>query len=217
MSSPQKSTITCPNCRKRYKETIWASVNTDLSPDLPERIITGAFFHTVCPHCSNQTTIHYDMLYNDMKHQAWVWLVHLDQREDPEKAMKEIREVLLPRGVETRLVTNLDQLRDKVSVLEAGLDDRVVEICKLFMEEQLWEQNPDFHAYFVMFNYLDGENYIRFFDETGKEIHYILDRRMYDIVEEEYRDALGSLPQERYPIYDKVWAIEFLNSLQEGN
>ena len=41
MSMPNKATVNCPDCNAAFTTTVWSSVNTDLSEDLAEKIISG--------------------------------------------------------------------------------------------------------------------------------------------------------------------------------
>ena len=48
MSIPRKTKGTCPKCKTPFDMTVWDSVNTDLSPDIPQKIISGELLKTPC-------------------------------------------------------------------------------------------------------------------------------------------------------------------------
>ena len=140
MSLSRKETIACPKCKKNFEVTIWNTVNTDLAEDVAELIVTGKFFVETCSHCGYHLTLNYPLLYQDLKHKAMVWII--PRGEGREKKIAEIRGGLAVPEYTTRMVAGIDQLREKVSALESGRDDRVLELLKWSLVQNLQKQMP---------------------------------------------------------------------------
>ncbi|MBQ6075950.1 MAG: zinc-ribbon domain-containing protein [Lachnospiraceae bacterium] len=205
MSIPRKTTLTCPNCGKQFSTNIYLSINTDYAIDLPRRIIDGTWFNTTCPHCKSVTNLHYDVLYHDLVHKAMIWAIEKNQNPDYQKKVSEIRATKNPYGL-TRLVDGIEELREKVACLEKGRDDRVIELCKVFMTVQLMEQTPDFSVNKVFYTLAGNKEVVFFYDVKKNAMHAILDDRLYDILKEQFQDKLDAAEQTGYPVYDFDWA-----------
>lgn len=165
MSKEQTARIECPSCGCAADFRIWNSLNTSLDPDAKEQLLNGALFHFTCPECGGSAEINYPMLYHQMEDRLMIHLVY-DQdgydlayescsRQsgccgvDPEfcdymdKAMA---------GYLYRIVTSHNSLMEKVRIFDAGKDDRIIELIKVFVAGNLRKQYPelgDFALYYV--------------------------------------------------------------------
>ena len=210
MSIPQKATITCPHCGNPYSVTIFVSINTDYIQDLPKRIIDGSWFDAVCPICHKTVSLEYDVLYHDMIHHAMVWLISKEYSPDYKRRIMEIRSSY-HAGNMTRLVLSKGELREKVACLEKGRDDRVIELCKAFMLEQLMETVPDFEVNSVFYSIVENKEVIFFYDKSGKAIHSFLEDTLYNILKGQFVTELSG-ESSAYPFFDITWAKQMLAS-----
>ena len=178
MSMPRKVSVSCPRCKASLDATVWDSVNTDISSDLPQKIISGEFFEHTCSNCGFAFQIEYPTLYHDMKHGAMIWIVHQDEKY--EFNVKDAREsVKLFPGYLTRIVHNVPELREKVSIIEADRDDRVIEFIKLLFAGQLDEEYPDFCIDRIFYRLVGQQEYVEFYDSEGNSKHSVLDEDTY--------------------------------------
>lgn len=154
MSLSRKVHFPCPKCNTTMDATVWDSVNTGLMQDLPKRIISGEFFDHVCPTCGFVCHMEYPLLYHDMEKNIMIWVVYKD--EDYHDRVQEIRNADLAKGYLSRIVHTVDELREKVCILEAGYDDRVVEIYKYLQLSHYQQIEPHLNVEKVFFVY-EGE------------------------------------------------------------
>lgn len=209
MSIPSKGTATCPKCHGMFSQTIWESVNTDLSPDLPEKVISGEFFTFRCPHCGHTFCAEYTILYHDMKHRAMVWLVTPgNHRED------EIRNVATIPGDTTRLVRSGLELAEKVSSLEAGRDDRVIELYKLLISPMVADALPQMKNPKVYYTYLDGTEYFEVVDEARATTKVEFDTEQYEKEAFLLKKILAK-PASKFEEVDQRWALAALDLLEK--
>ena len=166
MSMPNKATVNCPDCNAAFTTTVWSSVNTDLSEDLAEKIISGEFFDAKCPECGFTAHMEYDVLYHDVKRSVMIWVVHTNTPEY-EKKCAEIKSTRMLPGYKTRMVRDMNELREKVAALEAGRDDRVIEICKYFLKYEASQQHPEFETRNLFYTYADGKEIVFLYDING--------------------------------------------------
>ena len=210
MSMPRKVRVSCPKCKASLDATVWDSVNTDISSDLPQKIISGEFFEHTCSNCGFVFQIEYPTLYHDMKHGAMIWIVHQDEKY--ESNVKDVREsVKLFPGYLTRIVHNVPELREKVCIIEAGRDDRVIEFIKLLFAGQLDEECPDFCIDRVFYRSAGQQEYVEFYDSEGNSKHCVLDEDTYQEFAYLLKPILTEEPIPRFAVVDYRWAANLMD------
>lgn len=166
MSMERKEKITCPNCEAKNDFIVWQSLNGDIDPEAKQQLLNGTLFNFKCKKCGYESKVNYPILYHDMKHNV---MIHCVPEEEVEEAYKGFIEsenaidIKLPNYTK-RIVTNHNSLREKAIIFENELDDRIIEIIKLFHLAKVSEQIPDANITDVFF-YMSDDKY--FFDFLG--------------------------------------------------
>ncbi|MBR5559028.1 MAG: CpXC domain-containing protein [Oscillospiraceae bacterium] len=204
MSLSGKINITCSKCRKDYEATVYQTVDTALHENVAKDIITWELFRQTCPHCGNTVTLNYPLLYHDLQRKAVVWVAPVEPGREAKLA--EMRKNMALPDHTTRLVAGLDQLREKVSALETGRDDRVLELLKWSLVQNLQKQMPDFKLREVLYLYLDGEEGFHFYSTDGRYLHSPLVQEQYDFVKTKFAKQLKILEGKPYPEVNYLWA-----------
>ena len=204
MSVSAKAVIRCSKCQKEYEATVYQTVDTDLREDTAGAIITWELFRQTCPHCGNTVTLNYPLLYHDKVHSAVVWVAPAEAGREAKLA--EMRKNMALPGHTTRMVAGLDQLREKVSALETGRDDRVLELLKWSLVQNLQKQMPDFQLREVLYLCLDGEEAFHFYSTAGEYLHSPLVEEQYAFVAEKFAKQLKTLQNAVYPEVNYLWA-----------
>jgi hypothetical protein len=212
VSIPRKITVSCPKCGKRFEALIFDSLNTDYSSDIATKIISGELFDAKCPKCGSIAHLEYDMLYHDLKHKAMIWVGHTNS-ENYDSRVAEMRATQQLPDYMTRIVPDMNALREKVACLEADVDDQVMELFKLLLEHQLIEENPDFKIRNSFFTYADNKLIVFFYDMNGKEMHCYFEYEQYDAFEDIYRERLLKMGNKPFQIIDRMWAIQFYKEM----
>lgn len=211
MSISREEMITCPQCQTTVAHTVWESVNTDLSPELPNKIISGDFFAFECPDCGFRGHIGYKMLYHDLRHCAMIWLV--PQGEDRSAAIKEIQEAPEIPGYVTRIVGSISELGEKVSALEAGRDDRVIEMYKLLVMPQIMRAMPNQNQVRILYTYDGRQECFKVINESNTPRVCIFESEDYDKQAYLLKNVL-STPQQKYDIVNQSWALTAFDRLE---
>ena len=150
MSSKSEEMITCPDCGKDGEFTIWHSINSQLDPEAKVDMMSGKIFEFVCPHCKSVHNVDYGFLYHQMEDQIMIQYSTTD--EDATKGIEIFEEMTnddmiggltIDVDYTYRIVRSQNQLREKVYIFDQGLDDRVIELMKVFMISQLSQSNPE--------------------------------------------------------------------------
>ena len=117
----------------------------------------------------------------------------------------------------TRIVSDMNELREKVACLEAEKDDRVVELCKFFLSAQLMEQQPDYNFRNAFYTFSGGKNIVFFYDDKGKEMSCYLEDQIYDLISNMFADPLSQMGNKPYITINRDWAAEFFELLPTDN
>ena len=149
-SGRQIQKIRCPGCGKEHDFAIWNSINTALEPELKEKVMNGSLFRTVCPHCGQAIDVVYPCLYHQVEEKRMIYYAPgEDAMREAQAAFSEgtagpvSEDKPVGSGYINRVVGSLFDLQEKVSIFDAGLDDRVVEICKVLIGSELQDTQPD--------------------------------------------------------------------------
>lgn len=138
MSKEHTERVTCPKCGEKSDFVIWESINTMINPETKAKVLSGELFRFKCPKCGEEISMNYECLYHQMEDKFMVQLVYSDK--SVENAVKVfdnfVNNVKIPKlqsamsDYTFRIVRNHDQLREKIYIFNHGLDDRVIEIMK---------------------------------------------------------------------------------------
>ncbi|ARP51169.1 MULTISPECIES: CpXC domain-containing protein [Caproicibacterium] len=129
MSTQVNKDVCCPQCGKPVRTKMWTGISADTEPLLRQKVRDETLFDWQCPHCGYQAELVYPCLYHDKNHKFMIYLV-------PEGNEKSLRKVEVDKrfpqlaGVKKREVASPMELKEKVLIFEAGLDDMGVELVK---------------------------------------------------------------------------------------
>ena len=215
MSSKEVQRIRCPKCGAEHDFAIWTRINTELDPDLDQKVRSGELFRTVCPSCGQQIDVVYPCLYHQMKNKVMIY--YAPGREAMAKAAEAFEDGLeeagekrsfdaRKEGYRNRVVGSLYDLQEKIAVFAAGLDDRVVEICKVLIGSELQESQPD-AAFDDLLYYRSGsgEDRLALMKEGNAFASISLPDDIYEEVKRRYQPLIDQYGNET--IIDMEWVM----------
>jgi len=129
MSPRTTRVFQCLCCGQAQEVQVWETVNVSLHPKLKPKLLSGELFDFACKHCAHDAELQYPLLYHDMKRRAMFWLVPAGTR--PGDAIGFPGPKGLYSGYILRLVRDFNELIEKILLLDAGIDDRLMELFKL--------------------------------------------------------------------------------------
>ncbi len=138
MSLVKKALARCARCGHEHVITIYKSINTAEDADVEARVLNGSLFMWSCPDCGCKNLVSYECLYHDPAKKRMLWL--LPQNKDNSLEMASVtRHAQLLGGYTLRICPDLGSLIEKILILNAGLNDVAVEICKYVIRGE-WAQ-----------------------------------------------------------------------------
>ena len=147
MSVWQTQEFLCPNwaCFTQYSVDVASSLHATRSPAVTEQILARNFHRTACPGCGQRARLDRPLLYTHFAHHRWIYVAMprdignwqqleeecstLYRRSMVDGAPPMIREV--SHKFRVRLVFGYEELREKLILWDAQLDDAWIECIKL--------------------------------------------------------------------------------------
>ncbi len=138
--------VACPACGATMRVPHYESLNGRDDADALRALREGTLFDATCPSCGAVTELNYPVLLHDVQNHSMVQYV--DDEADLASANNVFDQLLasaedagmskiLMHGYRLRVVTSHNALREKALLLEAGIDDRMVEVVKAVALYQL--------------------------------------------------------------------------------
>lgn len=124
--------VICPECGHEQPVKIITSVNVTTDPDMREKVMSGEIFKFGCEECGFEGYAGFEFIYED-KQTNGGFLVYLEPDCEDRVVgieMPDLADQVIYRDVAMRLVSDINSLKEKILIFEAGLDDRVVELFK---------------------------------------------------------------------------------------
>ncbi len=118
----------CPHCGKSSRTSKIDELVAQEEPALKTAILDGEFFDCSCEHCYEVSQVEYSFYYIDKDQGVTIYL-YAGKNDGIQEPFSEIYE----DGKIYRMVGTLDELREKILIFDAGLNDKIVEAVKMLM------------------------------------------------------------------------------------
>lgn len=195
MTLPAEATATCPGCGSEFAAEVFASINVSVNPELKARVVDGSLFDHDCPKCGKLSRFVHDSLYHDMERRFQVWL--RPEGDAPGFVLEPLGERYRLRWVEKRR-----QLAEKILVFDARLDDRLVELLKVWTLVGTEDMEKP-----LIFSRLDpSRDHVEFLTE-GKEVVSVAFSK-YQTLRQEFGPKLE--PDSGWQKIDRQFALRVL-------
>ena len=134
MSNITVKDIVCPKCSEATQASLYNSINVTNEPKLRSSALSGQLFKWQCSSCGHSAHLAYPVLYNDMKHRFMVYLIPQIERFQLCDVELEARFSNV-EDVTKRLAPDFNTFKEKIFMLESGLDDMAIELTKLTLSD----------------------------------------------------------------------------------
>jgi hypothetical protein len=195
MSRSRTFHIACPSCGTQQDVELYEAINVDAEPELKQALLENRLNRVECADCDASFRVDMPMLYNDPKKNILIhWMPESEGMtrdqiiEDFDQALEQINEAL-PADVDApsvRLVLTRVELVELIFMIEAGLNQRVVEYVKYSIYTRNLEK-VDPHKYRLLLNVQDS---------TDEELCFV----MQDVETQE----LGTILRYGRPAYQSM-------------
>ena len=129
MSQSAMQEITCPKCGKKTSFLVWDSINTMENPEMKEKVRNDEAFRFHCPECGASALLNYNFIYHQQEDKVLIY-VSADGGDTSDMAQILDQRGNAFDGYRKRIVRSYNAFKEKLLILDAGFDDRIVEIIK---------------------------------------------------------------------------------------
>lgn len=200
MSTQKTYSISCPKCKTVQKVELYDSINVAQQPELKTALLENRLNRVQCAGCEASFRVDKPLLYHDAARNILIhWMpdtaVSREEILDEfDKSMEELR-TALPADIEpprVRLVFTRVELVELIFIIEAGMEERVVEHIKYTIHSQNMSRLPPAEKQLLL-NVQDStadELVFAVMDAQSGELEDLLryPRKAYHGVRQMYRD-----------------------------
>lgn len=215
MSGGRRAVALCKKCGGLGDVVIWESVNTQLNPKVKEKLMQGNLFRYICPKCGSVHRIDYGMLFHQMEDRRMLFLAK--DAKEVEERIQSIGWLEKANAAGTaddylyRVVRSDEHLREKIYIFDQGLDDRVIEVMKVFIISSLEPASDKLLIDKMYLNVTDGApKDFSIQMKYGRKRTVAFSQEMYDSVKKEF--FMEDDGKHEY-IVNHVWALEKTRSI----
>jgi hypothetical protein len=158
----QTVTIACPFCKHEQEDTLYPVIDLVAKPTLKLGILTGSLFSVTCKSCQRQFEVMHEVLTIDADARYAVFLVPECTLQEIDSSEATLSDFSL---YQLRLVSSSNELKEKVLLFDGGLDDRTIELCKLYLLMQM--QDKEVTLLFSEHQVSEGKLAFSIFDSQG--------------------------------------------------
>ena len=200
--------ITCPKCGHKFEKTLPTAIFS--LGEERDKILSGKFASITCPSCANGFLLNYRFAYTDEINRFMVVndpaFVNKKARLAFSTSLGLIGKARKDELVKHKLRLSYDykSLREKISILEMGLDDKVVELMKYFLiNSEDFAYKPEQIKDFIFTE--DKDFYLETVLNVGLKLEF--SDILYNTIVENYGDYLK---KDMNLFVDRAWAENFL-------
>ncbi|WP_462377895.1 hypothetical protein, partial [Emergencia timonensis] len=115
-----------------------------------------------------------------------------------------------------RVVGNSAELLEKILLADGGRDDRVMELYKAIIVENMKEEWPDVKIRDLLYFFDNGEEYFIIWDydnAAGEQLTVNVDDELYTQLKDDYLAALA-IPANKYAEVNDKWLAERIDVVE---
>jgi hypothetical protein len=206
-----KEKFNCPGCGAEIGVDTYEFIDVSADPEYKEKIMDGSLFMAKCPECGADTLVEYPVMYMDPEKKLTIYMA---QQHEPD-LLDQLNSLEVPEGdldeeAIFRVVSDGAELLEKILMADGKRDDRVMELYKAIVAENIKEEWPQIRPENMLY-FLEGdEEYFIVWDfqnPMGEQLTINIDENLYHQLKEDYLPAL-QIPPNRYAEVNQTWLSE---------
>ncbi len=134
MSTCISKEVSCPVCGAVNKKQMWTGIDIQANPELRLRVLNETLFDWKCPACGYDAQLLYPCLYHD-KERRFLLCISPAGSSGQAAVADAVQKYPQAASVKKRIVSSLCEMKEKVLLFEAGLDDVPAEVVKFALAE----------------------------------------------------------------------------------
>ena len=194
--------LACPKCGKVHLCDRYSVINVTEKPELKEKVLLNKLFVFKCDACGLTAPLTYESVYVDTKKKLLFYLTP-ERTENTEKSLAMWEKV---DAGQKRIVTSLNDLKEKILIADNLLDDRIVEFMKIEHLKQLEKEIKDDNLLDILFDYQGNQYYFMLFFEKKGIGRIPVSQEYYRDAEHRYSSRIDRRTGDRFMEINMKWA-----------
>ena len=219
MSKKQNMPFECSKCGTKNTAETWTHVTVDEDPELRDAVLNGTLFSHKCEGCGEVAGLIYPCLYHDHARGFMIYLIPDAEKAETFTALPLPPEVLSSEldmsGYKLRVAESVSALVEKIHLLEAGLDDRAAEVCKLLALGKLQERRSDYLPAATHFERREDKDVCSFISASAETAQVYLPSGLDEDILKTINERDNGTP--RFELVNLIWAKAFVNIVRSQN
>lgn len=202
---------------------MWESINTMLDPEMKPAVRDRSAFLFTCPECGAKNYVDYGFLYHQMEDHIMIHYASSDENAEEiydlvtGKTMPDMMKEMFDSDYLIRIVRSQNELREKLAIFDSGLDDRIIEIFKIFLLAKYQEDHPEGNEKIELLYFVDdGKHLIQVFADNQPAGVAEIPMEFYEKLKSDYSSRLPDIRKDE-PFIDRQWAIEAMKLSSKEN
>ncbi|MDX1958424.1 MAG: CpXC domain-containing protein [Leptospiraceae bacterium] len=191
--------VECPSCRNKESVEYFGIINVQENPSLKDKLYDGQLNQFHCSNCGYDAFLDGSLIYQDLERNMMLQVTNAQNDEDLKNELEylngsnEILENTFSVKMEKisfRIVSDKNSLIEKINIFDNSLDDRIIEMLKVFIYQEFLKQYNDATVEILFLGI--GNEGLDFLVFVGEEkLQTTLQMEMYHEIKEKFSSSLS--------------------------
>lgn len=197
-------TFKCTHCGKINKVEVDDTINLTGNQDLLKTVLDNSKFNFKCEDCKTEHNVVYDVLFQDDNEKFYVKI----------NSSNELLTLMSKDDYKIRIVKDLNQANEKLRTFYYRLDDRIIEIIKFLIKDDLEKNNDNLKITEIYF-FRYSQSYLEFVLFSKEEYLGIMKYSLsgYKEIKHKHKEKFDETIQ----VIDEKFALNILSTSSENN
>ena len=197
-------TFKCTHCGKINTVEVDDTINLTGNQDLLKTVLDNSKFNFKCEDCKTEHNVVYDVLFQDDNEKFYVKI----------NSSNELLTLMSKDDYKIRIVKDLNQANEKLRTFYYRLDDRIIEIIKFLIKDDLEKNNDNLKITEIYF-FRYSQSYIEFVLFSKEEYLGIMKYSLsgYKEIKHKHKEKFDETIQ----VIDEKFALNILSTSSENN
>lgn len=201
----ERRTVRCQHCGEDFSARVILQIDRARLSDREISLSDGAPFLFFCPHCGKESFYNHYLLWADEAHSVAVCnLTCEEEKEAVAQAIGALSSLGCSGTIPCRFVRSPSEFFEKTEIFSLGLDDRAVEILKLYFSMQVRQAHPQKQISEALF-FRNGEEYGFLYRCPDGDLSVSVSARQL-----EQAAQLYSFSEQAPEVVDAQWALDYV-------
>lgn len=216
-----KIPVKCPKCGENSEFSGYRCISATEENKMKDKLLSGTMFKHICPKCQANINVEHSFIYHQPEDALLFHYVVEDEEmknviktfTEPDEEQKKFVTALAKEYTIVRITRKRALLLEKIAIYDAGLDDRAVELIKVFAASSYLKDNPDKKLDDIFFNIRKNKDnpenitkVLMLYTDNKQVGEVVITDKLYQQIYNDYIKSMAPLREDRNLIVNPAWA-----------